>query len=115
MFKTQKNALQTPLFIVGLGLGLISSLTGCGHGGHCGSGFEWPWEPDVADPNDPQPPDLPGTFAQYANDPSVLLDDLEMEVPNTEMVVMTYFVTDSNGQDRLVEATFEVTDIYEGF
>jgi hypothetical protein len=111
MKQHKKSALQTPLFVLGLALGLISSLTGCAGSHGCG-GWDWPWESDEGIHHDPQP-DLPATFAQSLTDADVILDDLQMEVISEDEVVLTYFVEDTDGQDRLVEVNFEVTDIYQ--
>ena len=115
MLKNQKTTAQTPLFVMGIALGLISSLTGCGGHGTCGGGFEWPWESDDNENDPPQLVELPATFSQRTDDASVMLDDLELDVIGEDLVVLTYFVTDTDDQDRLVEATFEVTDIYRNF
>ncbi len=114
MMKRQNIPTQTPLFVLGLALGLISSLTGCGGGGSCGSGFDWPWESDTQVETQPNLVDLPAVYAQN-EDEALRLDDLEMEVVSEDLVVVTYFATDADGEERLVEVQFEVTDIYQLF
>jgi hypothetical protein len=110
MMTRQTNPVQTSLFVLGLALGLISSLTGCG-GGSCGSGFDWPWESDTHKEAEPNLVDLPAVFSQSEGE-QLRLDELEMEVVSEDLVVVTYFTTDADGEDRLVEIQFEVTDIY---
>jgi len=114
MKKRQQNQVQTSLFVLSLALGLISSLTGCGGVGSCGNGFDWPWESDGHTETEPNLVELPAVYNQ-GEDEELRLDDLEMEVVSEDLVVVTYFATDADGEDRLVEIQLEVTDIYRNF
>ena len=108
MITRQNTSTQSPLFVLGLALGLISSLTGCSSFiDTCGDNIDQKEvEPNVVA--------LPAVFSQSTDD-ALQLDDLEMEVVSEDRVVMTYFATDADGEDRLVEVQFEVTDIYQVF
>jgi len=112
MMTRKRTPIQTPLFVMGLALGLISSLTGCG-GDTCGKSDSWFGGSDEEEV-EPNVAALPAVYSQSTDD-ALQLDDLEMEVVSEDQVVLTYFVTDADGEDRLIEVQLEVTDIYQVF
>ena len=115
MMTRKRTPIQTPLFVIGLAFGLISSLTGCDGGSTCGKSDSWFWESDgEVEEVEPNVAELPAVYSQSADD-ALQLDDLEMEVVSEDQVVLTYFVTDADGEDRLIEVQLEVTDIYQVF
>jgi len=112
MMTRKRTPIQTPLLVMGLAFGLLSSLTGCG-GGTCGKSGSWFGKSDDEEV-EPNVAELPAVYSQSADD-ALQLDDLEMEVLSEDQVVLTYFVTDADGEDRLIEVQLEVTDIYQIF